>query len=185
MTANSGWAERGCREQVDPVRVRQTEIQHRYFRPMLRQQTQGLGAGRGKSRVVLERERPLVALAQHGLVLNEQDAPQGHGESHAPNIALGRAGFDLEEVVELGQDQQEPELVVGTAEHDHLATLRRLALDQHQRAKPGGIHGARAAKVDDQPPSAFRQLVQQPHRVLAEVGTALEPEMLGGRYFEG
>src|SRR2546430_15101728 len=67
-----------------------------------------------------------------------------------PVYASGHAALELEEVVEFREDEKKTQLLVGTAQAHREPALRRPALDQHQRPKPGAVHLSCAAHVDDQ-----------------------------------
>src|SRR5690348_4106785 len=70
----------------------------------------------------------------------------------ASTDSSARAALQLEQIVELGQNQEEPQLLVGTTQAHREPALRGLALDQHQRAQARAIDLARAREIDDQPP---------------------------------
>src|SRR5207244_781835 len=88
----------------------------------------GLAPARGEGHIVPPGEKTLVGAPQGGFVLDEQHlAPRaGGGGRHwwaniwrSPTTATGGsagAGLQLEEVVELGQHQQEAQLFVGSAQ---------------------------------------------------------------------
>src|SRR2546422_9384292 len=95
-----------------------------------------------------------------------------------PVYASGHAALELEEVVEFREDEKKTQLLIGTAQAHREPALRRPALDQHQRPKPGAVHLSCAAHVDDQAAPALRQLLQQPGGGPAEVGPAPEPPLL-------
>src|SRR3989442_14082331 len=78
-----------------------------------------------------------------------------------PVYASGHAALELEEVVEFRQDEKKTQLLIGTAQAHREPALRRPALDQHQRPKPGAVHLSCAAHVDDQAAPALRPLLQQ------------------------
>src|SRR5206468_2111190 len=72
-----------------------------------------------------------------------------------------RAALELEQVVELGQHQQESQLLVGPAQAHRQPALRGLPLDQHQGTEPSTVDLSRAREVDDQTPGTLPQLFQQ------------------------
>src|SRR2546426_11956210 len=87
---------------------------------------------------------------------------RGPAQSTArPPVRLRHAALDLEQVVELREHEQEAQLLVRPTQAHGLASLGRLALDQHQRAQAGRIHLTRGRKVENQAPRAFRELLQQ------------------------
>src|SRR2546425_8879686 len=65
-----------------------------------------------------------------------------------PVYASGHAALELEEVVEFREDEKKTQLLIGTAQAHREPALRRPALDQHQRPKPGAVHLSCAAHVD-------------------------------------
>src|SRR5437762_549448 len=83
---------------------------------------------------------------------------------------LAPAALQLEQVVQLGQHQEEAQLLVRAAQADGEPPLGRLALNQHQRTEPRAVHRPRRREVDHEPPRAFRQLVQQLASGPAETG---------------
>src|SRR2546428_9957141 len=96
-----------------------------------------------------------------------------------PVYASGHAALELEEVVEFREDEKKTQLLIGTAQAHREPALRRPALDQHQRPKPGAVHLSCAAHVDDQAARAPRQLLQQLGGRPTGVGPRLEPPLLG------
>src|SRR5438034_9377059 len=76
-----------------------------------------------------------------------------------PVYASGHAALELEEVVEFREDEKKTQLLIGTAQAHREPALRRPALDQHQRPKPGAVHLSCAAHLDDQ---AARALTEPP-----------------------
>src|SRR3989475_12293843 len=92
-----------------------------------------------------------------------------------PVYASGHAALELEEVVEFREDEKKTQLLIGTAQAHREPALRRPALDQHQRPKPGAVHLSCAAHVDDQAARALTQLVQQLGGGPPEVGPRLAP----------
>src|SRR5256712_6297002 len=83
------------------------------------------------------------------------------GSPPPSTVASAPAALQLEQVVELGQHQQESQLLVGPAQAHRQPPLRVLSLDQHQGAEPGAVDLARAREVDDQTPGTLPQLFQQ------------------------
>src|SRR3989442_1639810 len=53
-----------------------------------------------------------------------------------PVYGSGHAALELEEVVEFREDEEKAQLLVGTPQAHREPTLRRFALDQHQRPHP-------------------------------------------------
>src|SRR5438046_5806574 len=80
---------------------------------------------------------------------------------HAVYGRSARTALQLEQVVELGQHQQESQLLVGPAQAHRQPALRSLSLNQHQGTETGAVDLARAREVDDQTPGTLRQLFQQ------------------------
>src|SRR5207248_5018124 len=65
------------------------------------------------------------------------------------------AALQLEQVVQLGQHQQEPQLLVRPAQAHRQPALRRLALDQHQRPEARAIDLPGGRQIDHQAPGPF------------------------------
>src|SRR4029077_1554173 len=91
----------------------------------------------------------------------------------------GTPGVELEQIDEFGDDEQEPELVVGVPEDDHLPSLGRASLDQHQDAESRGVDLPGAAEIDDQVPGPVGQRVQQLDRGLAKLDPGVETQAVG------
>src|SRR5207245_3781815 len=72
----------------------------------------------------------------------------------------GNASLQFEQVVELGEDEQETQLLVGPAQAHGLAALGGLALDQHQGAKTGAVDRARPRQIDHQAAGPLSEQVQ-------------------------
>src|SRR5213592_1222668 len=83
------------------------------------------------------------------------------GSPPPSTVCSARAALQLEQVVELGQHQQESQLLVGPAQAHRQASLRGLPLDQHQGTETGAVDLTRAREVDDQTPGTLPQLFQQ------------------------
>src|SRR2546429_8012198 len=79
-----------------------------------------------------------------------------------PVYVSGHAALELEEVVEFREDEEKAQLLVGAPQAHREATLRRLALDQHQRPQPSAVHLPGAAHIDDQAARAPTQPLPQP-----------------------
>src|SRR2546430_13761010 len=95
-----------------------------------------------------------------------------------PVYASGHAALELEEVVEFREDEKKTQLLVGTAQAHREPALRRPALDQHQRPKPGAVHLSCAAHVDDQAAPPLTQPLQQLRRRPPEVRPRLAAPLL-------
>src|SRR5687768_17660895 len=98
--------------------------------------------------------------------------PGGRGSPEYSGRREGLAGhrrIELEQVVQTGQDQEEPELLVGAAEHHRLGALGSTALDQHQGAESGRIDLTGRGEVDHQPSAALGEAIEKGDRLLAEV----------------
>src|SRR3989449_5690073 len=74
------------------------------------------------------------------------------GSPPPSTVGSARAALQLEQVVELGQHQQESQLLVGPAQAHRQPALRGLPLNQHQGTEARAVDLARAREVDDQAP---------------------------------
>src|SRR3989454_7404119 len=83
------------------------------------------------------------------------------GSPPPSTVGSARAALQLEQVVELGQHQQESQLLVGPAQAHRQPALCGLPLNQHQGTEARAVDLARAREVDDQAPGTLRQLFQQ------------------------
>lgn len=52
------------------------------------------------------------------------------------DLALGPVRLEFEEIVELGEDEQEAQLVIDTTQADGETSLGSTSLNQHESAKP-------------------------------------------------
>src|SRR5881296_3602642 len=112
-------------EQRDAVGVREAEVEDQDFGLELLKLAPGLAAARGERQVVARREDALVGAPQGRLILDEQDLPARRPSTHGgPNIleppgsstgGSARAAFQLEQVVEFGEHQEEAQLFVRAA----------------------------------------------------------------------
>src|SRR5213595_118139 len=83
------------------------------------------------------------------------------GSPPPSTVGSARAALQLEQVVELGQHQQESQLLVGAAQAHRQPALRRLTLDQHQRPEPRAVDLTGAREIDYQAPRPLPELLQQ------------------------
>src|SRR5438045_5309402 len=89
--------------------------------------------------------------------------------------------MQIEEVVELGEHEQKPQLFIRAAQAYSLAALGGLALDEHQGTETGAIDGARPGQIDHQAAGPFRKQVQHLSGGATKRGAGLEIEPLRSR----